>query len=81
MRSEIQKTMESIRELLQNRFMLFFEKGVQEGVISQGLTPLDGVILTSLVAGSILTYSEPRNNVPLEVMVDKLFASVVKLAQ
>ncbi len=78
-RNEMKQTVENIRDKISKRFYTFFEKGIAEGVVSSNMTPLDGYIVTSLVVGTIFTYTDPKMELDVEVVNNKLYDSMLKL--
>lgn len=80
-REEMKSVMEGVRDKIRDRFISFFEKGIEEGVVSSTIDPLDSYMVTNLIVGSIITYSDPRIELELNLVVDKLYETVLKLLQ
>ena len=76
---EMKEIMEGIRSKLQERFMLYFAKGVEEKILTKQLSFLDGYIFTSLIVGSIITFSDPRQQLSVEEATNKLYETIVIL--
>lgn len=81
MRDEMKAKMESTRNKLQKRFQSFFLKGIEEGIINPNVDPSKGSIVTSLVVGTIITFSSSNTTTSLEDVVNNVYDSVVTLLQ
>lgn len=79
MRGDMKKRVEETRNRLQVRFVSFFEKGVSEGVITCGFNPTLGLMVTSLVVGSIMVFSDTRVDTDVTTFVDELYNNVMKI--
>lgn len=79
-KNEIKTVMEGVRDDLRKRFIKYFEKGVKEGILKSSLTVLDGFVFTSLIAGAIITIGDPNQTLTVEEVVNKLYDTVVRLA-
>lgn len=78
-REEMKQTMQGIRDKIRNRFYTFFEKGISEGIVAPTINELDGYMVTNLVVGTIITYTDPDINIGVDVVINKLYETVIKL--
>ena len=76
---EMRQIMENLRSELEARFLLFFQKGIEEGIISSTNQEVEGLMVSSLVVGTIVTYSDPRNKFTTDEVVDALYTTVLKI--
>ena len=80
-RDEMKLTMEGIRDKIRARFIVFFEKGINEGIVTPSIDITDGYIVTSLVVGTIITYTDPNMTIEIDIIVNKLYDSIIKLVK
>ena len=76
---ELMVKMHEVKELIEQRFILIMLKGVNEGLISMNQDPLSVNIMSGLVVGSMLRYSDSETNLDLNDFVDKVYEAVLKL--
>ncbi len=79
MREEMKRRMEQTRDRMQSKFMSFFTKASLEGVISNDIDPNYGLVVTGMVIGSIMVFSDSRTNVELEPFIESIYQSVLKI--
>ena len=79
MKEEIKTKMEGIRQLMFERFSSFFIKGMQEGVIPLETDLTKGYIVTSLVVGSIFTFSDSRNKLSVDTVIHEIYEAILKI--
>ena len=68
-----------VKDLIEQRFIMIMIKGVTEGIISMNEDPLSINVISGLVIGSMLRYSDADLNLDLHKFVDKVYEAVVKL--
>ena len=78
-KGELKCKMEETRDVIEERFTMIFVKGVEERLIHIDPDPANILIFSSLIVGSLLRYSSSNEGVPLEVMVDKIYNTIIKL--
>jgi len=71
--------MHEVKDLIEQRFVLIMIKGVTEGIISMDQDPLSVNVISGLVIGSMLRYTDSETNLDLNMFVDKVYEAVVKL--
>jgi len=76
---ELMEKMHKIKELIEQRFIMIMIKGVTEGLISIGQDPISVNVISGLVVGSMLRYSDSDIKLDINEFVDKVFEAVVKL--
>ena len=75
-RKEINKT---LRSKIEERFVSYFQKGIQEGVINPQHTMGNMLTIPSMVVGAIIMYTDPQFKTDIEVVIDSLHAAIIKL--
>jgi len=78
--AELMCKMHEVKELLEQRFIMIMLKGVTEGIISMDQDPLSINVISGLVIGSMLRYSDVDQNLDLHLFVNKVYEAVVKLS-
>ncbi len=68
-----------VKDLIEQRFIMIMVKGVTEGVMSMNDDPLSINVISGLVIGSMLRYSDADLDLDLHKFVDKVYEAVVKL--
>lgn len=71
--------MHEVKDLIEQRFIMIMIKGVREGIISMNQDPLAINVISGLVIGSMLRYSDTDIDLDLHDFVDKVYEAVVKL--
>ncbi len=68
-----------VKTLIEQRFVMIMIKGVTEGIIAMSNDPLSINVISGLVIGSMIRYSDTDFKLDLYEFVDKVFEAVVKL--
>lgn len=76
---ELMEKMHEVKELIEQRFIMIMIKGVTEGLISMDQDPLSVNVISGLVVGSMLRYSDADTNLDINKFVDKVYEAVIKL--
>lgn len=76
---EVRVKMEQSRDTLQKGFVSIFTRAAQEGIISSDINPYQSMVVTSMVVGSIMLFSDSRNQVDVDSFVDEIYRSALKL--
>ena len=76
---ELIEKMHEVKELIEQRFILIMIKGVTEGLILMDQDPLSINVISGLVVGSMLRYSDTDVNLDLHQFVDRVYEAVIKL--
>ena len=79
-KEELVCKMEDTKKVIEERFILIFVKGVQEGLIHIEADSANILVISSLVVGSIMRFSGDNQNIPLDEFVDKMYETVLKIA-
>lgn len=77
--AEFVSKIHEVKDLIEQRFIMIMLKGVKEGRIVMNQDPLSVNVISGLVIGSMLRYSDSELNLDLNLFVDKVFEAVVKL--
>lgn len=76
---EVKSKIESARESMQVGFAGIFARAAQEGRISSDIAPERGLVVTSMVIGSIILFSDSRTKIDLDKLVDEIYESALKV--
>lgn len=76
---EVKSKMEKAREQLQKEFITIFYKASQEGLIPTDVSIEKSMVVTSLVVGSIMLFSDPRTTLDIAAFVDEIYNSALKI--
>ena len=78
---KIKLIVEQMRVQLTQRFTGYFEKGIEEGIIKANQEIENAFVITSLVVGSIISYSNAEEDYgfTIEQVVNKVYDSVLKI--
>ena len=76
---ELMEKMHEVKELIEQRFVMIMIKGVNEGLISIDQDPVSVNVISGLVVGSMLRYSDADANLDLHQFVNKVYEAVIKL--
>jgi AcrR family transcriptional regulator len=79
MREEMKQKMESTRDQIRDRFISFFAKGMKEGIFDPNVDIKKASVVTSLVVGSIITFSDPNLSIDIDEFVDNIYEGVLKI--
>ena len=78
-REELKQMMDETRKTIEQRFVLIFYKGINEKLVNIESDPESNLVISSLVVGAIIRYSNSNQEVKLENFVDKIYDTVLKL--
>ncbi len=78
-KEELGCKMQETKDVIEERFTMIFVKGVEEQLIHVDPDPSNIIIFSSLIVGSLLRYSSTNADIPLEVLVDKIYNTIIKL--
>lgn len=78
-REELKNKMEETRVIIEKRFFLIFVKGVEEKQLAIDENPLNSIVFSSLIVGSIIRFSNSNIEFNLKEFVDKIYETVIKL--
>ena len=76
---ELMVKMMEVKELIEQRFILIMIKGVNEGLIAMNQDPISVNVMSGLIVGSMLRYSDSETDLDINKFVDKVFEAVLKL--
>ncbi len=71
--------MVEVKDLVEQRFVLIMIKGVTEGLISMDQDPISVNVMSGLVIGSMLRYSDSDTNLDIHKFVDRVYQAVLKI--
>jgi hypothetical protein len=77
---ELMIKMQEVKVLVEQRFILIMIKGVTEGLIKVDEDPLSINVISGLVVGSMLRFSDSETDLDLEKFVDKVYEALLKVA-
>jgi len=79
MKEEMKQMVEKTRDRIQERFTSFFIKGIAEGVIRNDNMMNKGYVVTSLVIGTIITFSGRQVPLAKEVVIEDVYQAILTL--
>lgn len=77
--TELMTKMHEVKNLIEQRFAMIMVKGINEGHILLNQDPLSVNVISGLIIGSMIRYSDADSNLDLPLFVDKVFEAVLKL--
>lgn len=77
--AEVKSKMEEARDSMQEGFVMIFMRAAQEGVIPVDISPEKSMVVTSMVIGSIMIFSDSRTILNVESFVDEIYNSALKV--
>ena len=77
---ELMIKMHEVKALVEQRFILIMIKGVTEGLIKIDEDPLSVNVISGLVIGSMLRFSDSDTSLDLDKFVNKVYESLLKVA-
>lgn len=77
---ELMNKMQEIKKIIEQRFTLVMIKGFEEGKISLKPSPINEMIISSLIVGGMLRYSGSENKIVLSDFVNEVFDTIIKIA-
>lgn len=82
-RQELQGEMKSVMEFYQARYFQIFMKGVEEKELNQDLLQESGMLIASLITGSIMRYANAnidlQDDFDIQLYVDKVYKAIKKI--
>jgi AcrR family transcriptional regulator len=82
-RKELKDEMESIMRFYQARYIQIFQKGVVEKELTPTLLQENGLLIASLITGSIMRFANANidleENSDIDIYVDKVYRAVKKI--
>lgn len=79
MKEDMKLMVEKTRQMLLARFTSYFIKGMEEGIIPPENDVQKAFVVTSLVIGSIVTFSEPSSSFEIESSVNSIYDAAIKI--
>lgn len=76
---ELMTNMHGVKEQIEQRFIMIMMKGITEGLIKMDMDPMGVNIMSGLVIGSLIRFSDSTSGLDLNDFVNKVYESVVKL--
>ena len=76
---DVRAKMEKSRETMQQGFISIFTRAAQEGIISSDVNPNRSMVVTSMVVGSIMLFSDSRTQLDVDGFVDEIYNSALKI--
>ena len=77
--AEVKAKMEEARDAMQEGFVMIFMRAAQEGVVPVDISPEKSMVVTSMVIGSIMIFSDSRTTLDVESFVDEIYISALKV--
>ncbi len=77
---ELMIKVHELKALIEERFVMIMIKGFTEGIILIDEDPLSVGVISGLIVGSMLRYSDTDNNLDLNMFVDKVYKALLKIA-
>ncbi len=77
--AEVKARMEAARNSMQKGFEMIFTRAAKEGIISIELSQEKSMVVTAMVIGSIMLFSDSRTNLILDSFVDEIYLSALKV--
>jgi len=77
--AEVKAKMEEARNTMQEGFVAIFMRAAQEGVIPVDITPEKSMVVTSMVIGSIMIFSDSRTQLDVDSFVNEIYNSALKV--
>ncbi len=78
------ETMRNVARHYEERFKNIFEQGIKEGIIKHENIEVNGMLIASLITGSIIRYfnssSELLKPIAVDVYIDAVYDAILKIA-
>lgn len=74
---DLQKVMESAKVLVTERFVLIFTKGIQEGVLKPNIEQIRIEVITSIIVGAVVRFSDKTLKLDLTEFIDAIYDSTI----
>ena len=78
-KEELIEKMEETRKIIEQRFVLIFIKGIEEKLVVIEPGPINDLLYSSLIVGALIRYSNDNMQIPLDVFVNKIYETILKL--
>ncbi len=78
-KEELGCKMQETKDVIEKRFTMIFAKGIEEKLIHIEPDPVNILVFSSLIVGSLLRYSSTNADIPLEILVDRVYKTIIKL--
>ena len=78
-KEDLKQRISGTRETIENRFMMIFIKGTEEGLLRKNINPSKSLVFSSLIVGAIFRYSNSTVEISLDNFVDEIYKTIVKL--
>jgi len=80
LKEELKQKMESARDSVEEKFSIIFQKGIEEGIIVYKEDKIKQEVITSMVVGSIVRYSNQVESIDLEEFINTIYKYVVYIS-
>lgn len=77
--AEVKAKMEEARSSMQEGFVMIFMRAAQEGIIPAVIAPEKSMVVTSMVIGSIMLFSDSRTQLDLDLFTNEIYNSALKV--
>ncbi len=77
---ELMIKVHEVKSLIEKRFVMIIIKGFTEGIITMDTDPLSVNVISGLIIGSMLRYSDTDNDLDLHKFVEKVYLALLKIA-
>jgi len=78
-KEDLKQRISGTRETIENRFIMIFIKGTEEGLLRKNINPSESLVFSSLIVGAIFRYSNSTVEISLDNFVDEIYKTIVKL--
>lgn len=76
---EVKAKMESARDAMQAGFVNIFAKAAEEGIIPSSISLNKSMVVTSMVVGAIMLFSDARTQLDVDEFVEEIYAGAVRV--
>ena len=77
--AEVKAKMEEARDTMQEGFVTIFMRAAREGIIPMDISPAKSLVVTSMVIGSIMIYSDARTQLDVNIFAEEIYNSALKV--
>lgn len=78
-KEDLKQRISGTRETIENRFIMIFIKGTEEGLLRKNINLRESLVFSSLIVGAIFRYSNSTVEISLDNFVDEIYKTIVKL--
>jgi len=78
-KEDLKQRISGTRETVENRFIMIFIKGKEEGLLRKNINLRESLVFSSLIVGAIFRYSNSTVEISLDNFVDEIYKTIVKL--